>query len=115
MAEFVNINSDDEHLNIAPIVLSSIPVVNLDTQIVSTPKLKIPYVELAEEENSYEIIKFEEVKEEPNFIGVCAALTGDNKQDEHFKIENYFSELTSEYQRALARYNLGISDLYSLV
>lgn len=115
MAEFVNINSDDEYLNIAPIVSSSIPVVNLDTQIVSTPKLKIPDVELVEEENSYEIVKFEGVEEEPNFIGVCSTLTGDNKQDEHFKIENYFSELTSEYQRALARYNLGVSDLYSLV
>ena len=102
--------------DIAPIVLTSIPIVNLDTQIVSTPKLSVPNVELVEEENSYEIIKFAESKEDLGCcIGVCEALTGDDKQDEHFKIDNYFSELTSEYQRALARYNLGVSDLYSLV
>ena len=119
MAEFFNINSDDEHLNIAPIILSSIPVINSNSEIIIGNKLIVPNVELVEEENLYEIVKFANVIDSPEEINscpnCCESLTRDNTKEEYFKIENYFSELTSEYQRTLIRYNLGISDLYSLV
>ena len=40
---------------------------------------------------------------------------GDTDADDNFKRKNLFSELVNDYQRAMARYNLGIGDEYSLV
>lgn len=40
---------------------------------------------------------------------------GNQNPDGSFKRENLFSELTDEYQRAIARHNLGIGDNYGLI
>lgn len=40
---------------------------------------------------------------------------GDASPDDYFRRENLFSELVDDYQRAKARYNLGIGEEYSLV
>ena len=40
---------------------------------------------------------------------------GDASPEDYFRRENLFSELVNDYQRAKARYNLGIGEEFSLV
>ena len=57
--------------------------------------------------------KSEDIYEEV-FGEECVTRFGDESIEGYFVLENLFSELISDYQRSMARYNLGIGEEYSL-
>lgn len=100
MAEFVNLDSED--------------TLNVDQT------LKKTYSAVEDSEvTSLNIVppRQEAIEEEECCIQSCdpSKYYGDPNPDDSFKRANLFSELVDEYQRAIARYNLGIGDEYSLV
>ena len=120
MAEFVNLDQNEESLNIIP--YSKTPIINIlpDSEIVDGTLTKVELSGVPEDEIiSIDLLPgYEEEIEDPLCIHeTCDASTyyGDANEDDSFKRSNLFSELTSEYQRAIARQNLGIADEYTLV
>lgn len=120
MAEFVNLDQNEESLNITP--YSKTPIINIlpDSEIVDGTLTQVELSGVPEEEIiSIDLLPgYEEEIEDPFCIHeTCDASTyyGDANEDDSFKRSNLFSELTSEYQRAIARQNLGIADEYTLV
>lgn len=57
--------------------------------------------------------KSEDIYEEV-FGEECVTRFGTESTEGYFVLENLFSELVSDYQRSMARYNLGIGEEYSL-
>lgn len=120
MADFVNIESGNDTLNIIPYNPTSISNVNLDSEIIDgliTPE----EADVIVDNNVFTIDKiqtnFETPAEEPILVhGDCdvSKFYGDPINDA-FKKSNLFSELVDDYQRAIARQNLGVVDKYSLV
>lgn len=100
MAEFVNIEGNDDSLNIP-----------------NTPRA-LPDVELESGNFVYPIEEKEQVERvaPESILNDCevSRFYGDPHRDDSFKKSNLFSELVDEYQRSVARKNLGISDKYSL-
>jgi len=100
MSEFVNIEEDDTGVN--------------------TPSV----ANIIVEDNSNDITTIQEdnvaIKDSPTPIyhdnsNPAGSQYGDQDHLPSFKINNLFSELTDEVQRAMARYNLGIADAYAMV
>lgn len=120
MADFVNIESGNDALNIIPYNPTSISNVNLDSEIIDgliTPE----EADVIVDNNVFTIDKiqtnFETPAEEPILVhGDCdvSKFYGDPINDA-FKKSNLFSELVDDYQRSIARNNLGVADKYSLV
>lgn len=120
MAEFVNIESGNDDLNIIPISPLSITNVNLDSELIDgiiTPE----EINTQPEDSIYTIdlhqTSIETPSEEPILVHRDCDVSrfyGDPYADGAFKLSNLFSELVDEYQRSVARKNLGVADKYSL-
>lgn len=102
MAEFVNLENDGDSLNVVSPILETVETVptNNDIYTIDTQEITTP----------------EEVQPGCT-IGCCdpEKYYGDADPNGSFKKINLFSELVDEYQRAVARRNLGIGDEYSLL
>ena len=120
MAEFINLDHEEESLNISP--YSNTPIITIlpgseiiDGNITQTELSGIP----TEDVISIDIKQgyVEEIEESICIHESCDASTyyGDANEDDSFKRSNLFSELTDEYQRAIARQNLGVADEFTLV
>ena len=104
MSEFVNlINSSQDESTLSNPFLISKTVISVEPEALPS----IDYTEISCKEDT----------EEDMYIKECdnACSYGCNDENGNFKVENLFSELTTEYQRALARGNLGIGDEYSML
>ena len=138
MVEFVDLN---DQLNIVPYDSISVENVELDSIIIGgqiTPtETTEPYVTTTEpgieslaileqstQDALIDIITIPESSSEgePECLDdpTCeecdvAHFYGDTYPDSTFKRENLFSELVDEYQRAVARKNLGLSDEYAML
>ena len=120
MADFVNIESGNDALNIIPTNPSSITNVNLDSELIDgiiTPE----EINTQPEDSIYTIdlhqTSTEIPSEEPILVHQDCDVSrfyGDPYADGAFKLSNLFSELVDEYQRSVARKNLGVADKYSL-
>ena len=97
MIEFVNLESQD-----LPLIDNNIPEsVNLESQDLPTVDYKPIEVETTEDTDS---------------ICVSSQCSSPFKcNEEYFKVENLFGELTSDYQRNIAKNNLGIGSAYDLI
>lgn len=118
MADFVNIESGNDTLNIIPYNPTSISNVNLDSEIIDG--LVTPEEADVVDNNVFTIDRiqtnFETPSEEPILVHEDCDVSrtyGDGDSDS-FKKSNLFSELVDDYQRSIARNNLGIADKYSL-
>lgn len=98
--KFINLDSDDDNLEIKP---RAVP-----KKIILDRELEIPVIGQRPKEDS------EDFEEEA--AGVCGIeqYYGDPDEKGYFLTENLFSELVSNYQRAKARFNLGIGEEYVL-
>lgn len=120
MAEFINLDQEEESLNISPYSKTPIITIFPDSEIIDG---NITQTELSgiptEDVISIDIKQgyIEEVEESICIHDSCDPSTyyGDANEDDSFKRSNLFSELIDEYQRAIARQNLGIADDYTLV
>ena len=120
MADFVNIESGNDALNIISISPLSITNVNLDSDLIDgiiTPE----EINTQPEDSIYTIdlhqTSIETPSEEPILVHQDCDVSrfyGDPYADGAFKLSNLFSELVDEYQRSVARKNLGVADKYSL-
>lgn len=123
MAEFVNLNDTNDTLNIIPYNPTALELITptseiLDGQITSLDVPDYPtdpdvftidlIVPNSEEVQTIEPICVDDKCDVANYYG-------DTNPDGSFKRVNLFSELIDEYERAVARKNLGIADEYSLV
>ncbi len=103
--EFIDLNGDDSLINVTEnSTLLTKPKVT--TQLLSEEE--IPQVEY--------IPKTEVEKDTMDLQSSCGIeqYYPDASKEDYFKRENLFSELVNDFQRAKARYNLGIGDAYSL-
>ena len=105
-----------------------IPKTEVDTQLPSeetipqvkyTPKTEVDTQVLSDEEiPQLEYIPKTEVEKDTMDLQSSCGIEQyypDASKEDYFKRENLFSELVNDYQRAKARYNLGIGEEYSLV
>jgi hypothetical protein len=101
--EFVNLNQEDSLIN-----------VDSDSYVLN-PREPIPGNSDTPQLNYEPIISTN--SEEFNLLESCGIekFYGDPSKEGYFKLENLFSELVSDYQRAKARYNLGIAEEGALV
>lgn len=119
MADFVNIESGNDTLNIIPYNPTSISNVNLDSEIIDG--LVTPEEADVVDNNVFTIDRiqtnFETPAEEPILVheDCDVSRTYGVGDSDSFKKSNLFSELVDDYQRSIARNNLGIADKYSLV
>lgn len=120
MAEFVDLNELES--NIIFDHPHSISNIKLDTKIIDG-KIEDSEVDgICSNPNIIEIEKIPSKKlEEPEEEHICikedcdaSKYYGCTTEDGGFKKDNLFSELTDEYQRTIARINLGIADEYAL-
>ena len=112
--DFVYLNNDDSLANI-----------NLESKVVKPKQYsdeEIPQIDVNLEELQTNIPRLEYKpkvlsEDEVKWLESCGLekYYGDASLDDYFRRENLFSELVNDYQRAKARYNLGIGDEYSLV
>ena len=121
MTKFVDLDSDEQ----------DIPVIKINQKSISniTPGMEIIDGIITDEEKAYpseSIVpieninssKLEDVEEESLCLKEdCSIQSQYGCTDErgYFLIDNLFSELTDDYQRTLARINLGIADEYALI
>ena len=105
MGEFVNISDSEETLMLNTVNSNIFEDIN-DDLILNTPDTVF-----------IEPIKIEEQEEqEVDTCNDCVSQSyGEWDSLGYFKKENYLSELVSEYERALARENLGIADSYAML
>lgn len=99
--KFINLDSNDENLEVKPKATPK--------KIIIEKELEIPVIGQTPKEDSDD---FEE-----EAAGVCGIeqYYGDPDESGYFLKDNLFSELVSSYQRAQARFNLGIGEEYALV
>ena len=121
MTKFVDLDSDEQ----------DIPVIKINQKSISniTPGMEIIDGIITDEEKAYpseSIIpieninssKLEDVEEESLCLKEDCSIQnqyGCTDERGYFLIDNLFSELTDDYQRTLARINLGIADEYALI
>ncbi len=115
MAEFVNLNQEDDSLNIVVYNPTSINNVKLDTPILDDDFINTGSSEVLYTIDSVSPPIPEEIEYEDCNSCDVSKFYGNTNSDDSFKRENLFSELVTEYQRAIARQNLGIADEYSLL
>lgn len=113
MREFVNL--DEQDIDLTPTKVQVKLVEDIETPMQTLKLNKII-------DDSYELpditikeILTPEVEEDPLCVKDCdnSVYYGCPTEDDGFKVSNLFSELTTEYQRALARLNLGIGDEFT--
>lgn len=102
--EFVNLNEEDSLDNIS----ENSNLIKPRNDIELPEDIEVPQIEYTLKTESED----EEVLE-----GSCGIeeYYGDRSEYDYFKIENLFSELVNDYQRAKARYNLGIGEEYAIL
>lgn len=121
MTKFVDLDSDEQ----------DIPVIKINQKSISniTPGMEIIDGIITDEEKAYpseSIVpieninssKLEDVEEESLCLKEDCSIQnqyGCTDERGYFLIDNLFSELTDDYQRTLARINLGIADEYALI
>lgn len=121
MTKFVDLDSDEQ----------DIPVIKINRKSISsiTPGMEIIDGIITDEEKAYpseSIVpieninssKLEDVEEESLCLKEDCSIQnqyGCTDERGYFLIDNLFSELTDDYQRTLARINLGIADEYALI
>lgn len=122
MAEFIRLDEQEQEAPILPDYPHSISNIKLDTKIIDG------VIEKEEVEGicaDYGVIIIEKIDgakiEEEGVEHICIKDDCDTSKyygctggDDGFQKENLFSELTDEYQRTIARINLGIADEYAL-
>ena len=122
MGEFINL-SDSEEILLLNSPNTSVFENSTEQLILETQKVSI--LENTEEEDSLLLDNNENVFIDPiveiidkpdEECGDCVSSSyGEWDQFGYFKKENYLSELASEYERAMARKNLGIADSYAML
>ena len=124
MTEFVNLNDVNDQLNIIPYNPTSIENIESNSIVLGELGSSTGIINSNAVDSLINIITIDQtdVEGEPEAVedptcGECdvANFYGDALPDGSFKRENLFSELIDEYQRAIARKNLGLGDEYSLL
>ena len=123
MAEFINLDEQEQETLILPNYPNSINNITPDTKVVDGV---IDKEEVEGIYADYSIITIDKINsvntEEEDEEHICikdgcdiSKYYGCANGDDGFQKDNLFSELTDEYQRAIARQNLGIADDYTLL
>ena len=114
MAEFVNLNDDNDSLNIVPTTPTSLANVTPETTVIGNES-EVISIDIPTKQVEYLIDEVEVESESQSCPCDVEQYYGDTNIDDSFKRSNLFSELVTDYQRATARFNLGIADEYSMV
>lgn len=122
MAEFIRLDEQEQEAPILPDYPHSISNIKLDTKIIDGVIEKEEVEGICADYGVITIEKIDGVKiEEEGVEHICIKDDCDTSKyygctggDDGFQKENLFSELTDEYQRTIARINLGIADEYTL-
>jgi len=106
MMSFINLNEGDSLINVTE-----------NSTLLTKPKVATQVLSEEEEVPQVEYVPKTEVEKDTMDLQSSCGIEQyypDASKEDYFKRENLFSELVNEYQRAKARYNLGIGDAYSL-
>ena len=122
MAEFIRLDEQEQEAPILPDYPHSISNIKPDTKIIDGVIEKEEVEGICADYSIITIGKIDSVKvEEEGVDHICIKDDCDTSKyygctggDDGFQKENLFSELTDEYQRTIARINLGIADEYAL-
>lgn len=122
MAKFIRLDKQEQETSILPDYPHSISNIKLDTKIIDGVIDKGGAESICTDYSVITIDKIDSVKvEEEGVDHICIKDDCDTSKyygctggDGGFQKENLFSELTDEYQRTIARINLGIADKYAL-
>ena len=122
MAEFIRLDEQEQETPILPDYPHSISNIKPDTKIIDGVIEKEEVEGICADYGVITIDKIDSVKiEEEGVDHICIKDDCDTSKyygctggDDGFQKENLFSELTDEYQRTIARINLGIADEYAL-
>ena len=122
MAEFIRLDEQEQEAPILPDYPHSISNIKPDTKIIDGVIEKEEVEGICADYSVITIDKIDSVKvEEEGVDHICIKDDCDTSKyygctggDDGFQKENLFSELTDEYQRTIARINLGIADEYAL-
>lgn len=122
MAEFIRLDEQEQEAPILPDYPHSISNIKPDTKIIDGVIEKEEVEGICADYSIITIDKIDSVKvEEEGVDHICIKDDCDTSKyygctggDDGFQKENLFSELTDEYQRTIARINLGIADEYAL-
>lgn len=122
MAEFIRLDEQEQETPTLPDYPHSISNIKPDTKIIDGVIEKEEVEGICADYGVITIDKIDSVKiEEEGVDHICIKDDCDTSKyygctggDDGFQKENLFSELTDEYQRTIARINLGIADEYAL-
>lgn len=122
MAEFIRLDEQEQEAPILPDYPHSISNIKPDTKVIDGVIEKEEVEGICADYDVITIDKIDSVKvEEEGVDHICIKDDCDTSKyygctggDGGFQKENLFSELTDEYQRTIARINLGIADEYAL-
>lgn len=122
MAEFIRLDEQEQEAPILPDYPHAISNIKPDTKIIDGVIEKEEVEGICADYSVITIDKIDSVKvEEEGVDHICIKDDCDTSKyygctggDDGFQKENLFSELTDEYQRTIARINLGIADEYAL-
>lgn len=122
MAEFIRLDEQEQEAPILPDYSHSISNIKPDTKVIDGVIEKEEVEGICADYDVITIDKIDSVKvEEEGVDHICIKDDCDTSKyygctggDDGFRKENLFSELTDEYQRTIARINLGIADEYAL-
>ena len=121
MGEFINLSDSEEILLLnspnTSVFENSTEQLILEAQKVSIPENNEEDSLLLDNNENIFIEPIVEIIDNPDEeCGDCVSSSyGEWDQFGYFKKENYLSELASEYERAVARKNLGIADSYAML
>lgn len=122
MAEFIRLDEQEQDAPILPDYPHSISNIKPDTKIIDGVIEKEEVEGICADYSVITINKIDSAEiEEEGVDHICIKDDCDTSKyygctggDDGFQKENLFSELTDEYQRTIARINLGIADEYAL-
>ena len=123
MAEFVNLNDANETPEIIPYSPTSLELITPNSEILNgdIARLYVQEYLTDPEATNLETLTLsvginQELEETDENCETCnpADFYGDTYVNKTFNRDNLFSELTSDYERAIARKNLGIAEEFSL-
>lgn len=122
MAEFIRLDEQEQEAPILPDYPHSISNIKPDTKIIDGIIDKEEVEGICADYGVIAIDKIDSIKvEEEGIDHICIKDDCDTSKyygcasgNDGFQKENLFSELTDEYQRTIARINLGIADEYAL-
>lgn len=101
--DYINLEKDDSLLDIP---ITKYESTKKDTDI---PSLDLPEIDYSQNKDPLE---------DDHLLGITCGdeqFYGDESKEGYFVKENLFSELVDDYQRAVARFNLGIGEEYALI